>query len=252
MTASRREAFLERVRKAVTKGNRLGEADLPLPNDRVGHQHLGNDLVAAFCSALQRANGIPHAVPSWHDAGRLLRELVQQAGGRNIILSRGPWEDRLDLHWLICEGKWRVWQAPLPCPEPDWCGDDDDREERKRRLFEAEIGITGADWLIAETGSVVLVSRPEQPRSISLLPRVHIVLAGSDQILADLYDLFDASSPENLTANLTIITGPSKTGDIELKLVTGVHGPEQVHVIVVSEPRVPPHSEGVRPSAIAP
>lgn len=235
MTAANRQNFLERVRKAVAEGNRPGDSELPLPRKWVGRSRIDHDLVAAFCSALQRAGGIPHAVESWNDVGPLLKQLVQGAGGRNIVLSPGGWKERVDLDWLFRPGPWEAWQPPLPCSDTWDMESPNEGDALKRQLFAADLGITGADWLIAETGSVVLLSRPDQPRSVSLLPCVHIAIAESQRILPDLYDLFEVCSPADLTANLTIITGPSKTGDIEMKLVTGVHGPEQVHVIVVRE-----------------
>jgi len=80
---------------------------------------------------------------------------------------------------------------------------------------------------------VVLASKPDEPRSASLLPPVHIALAERSQLLPDLFDLFDLFSPvSTLPSSLTLITGPSKTGDIELKLVTGVHGPGEIHVVL--------------------
>jgi L-lactate dehydrogenase complex protein LldG len=101
-------------------------------------------------------------------------------------------------------------------------------------FFAADVGITGVDFLIAETGSLVMRSSPGQPRSISLLPPVHIALAERRQIVPDLFDLFhELGNPPALPSCLTLITGPSKTGDIELRLVTGVHGPGTVHVLMV-------------------
>ena len=80
-----------------------------------------------------------------------------------------------------------------------------------------------------------MLTRPEQPRSLSLLPPVHIAVARREQIVADLFDWFDDQQRDihKLPACVSIITGPSKTGDIELKLVTGVHGPGEVHVILL-------------------
>jgi L-lactate dehydrogenase complex protein LldG len=79
-----------------------------------------------------------------------------------------------------------------------------------------------------------MLTRPERPRSLSLLPPVHIAVARRDQIIEDLFDLFedDLKDVTSLPACVSIITGPSKTGDIELKLVTGVHGPGEVHVVI--------------------
>ena len=65
------------------------------------------------------------------------------------------------------------------------------RIERRDETFAAEAGISGVDYLIAETGSIVVLSRPEQPRSFSLLPPLYIAVAHRDEILADLFDLFE-------------------------------------------------------------
>jgi L-lactate utilization protein LutC len=111
-------------------------------------------------------------------------------------------------------------------------------EADRDALFAADLGISGVAYLVAETGSVVVASRPDEPRSLSLLPPVHIAVANRDQLVADLFDLFAALGPGGGTAPampscLTLITGPSKTGDIEMKLVTGVHGPGELHVVLV-------------------
>jgi L-lactate utilization protein LutC len=66
------------------------------------------------------------------------------------------------------------------------------------------------------------------------LPPLHVAVAGREQILPDLFDLFDGRlAADRLPASVSIITGPSKTGDIELRLVTGVHGPGEIHVVVI-------------------
>jgi L-lactate utilization protein LutC len=108
-------------------------------------------------------------------------------------------------------------------------------EVGKAEYFAADVGVSGVDYLVAETGSVVMLTRPDQPRSLSLLPPVHIAVARREQIVEDLFDLFEGSAigSSPLPACVSIITGPSKTGDIELKLVTGVHGPGEVHVVVL-------------------
>jgi L-lactate dehydrogenase complex protein LldG len=110
--------------------------------------------------------------------------------------------------------------------------------ERRPAFFNTDLGLSGVEYLIAETGSVVLATTPGQPRSLSLLPPMHVALAHRGQVLPDLFDLFEThlqARPEDMPSALLLITGPSKTGDIELKLVTGVHGPGEIHVIVVEE-----------------
>ena len=103
-------------------------------------------------------------------------------------------------------------------------------------FFAADVSITGVDYLIAETGSLICVTRADDPRSLSLLPPVHIVVADRSQLWPDLFDLFERlPDPQSgMPSCVAIITGPSKTGDIELRLVTGVHGPGEVHVVLVT------------------
>src|SRR5262249_5272053 len=100
----------------------------------------------------------------------------------------------------------------------------------REAVFAADVGITGVEAVIAETGTLVLATRPDQPRAASLLPPVPVAVAHKGQIVADLFDLFGTSE---VPACLTLITGPSKTGDVELQLVTGVHGPGEVCLVLV-------------------
>jgi L-lactate utilization protein LutC len=111
-------------------------------------------------------------------------------------------------------------------------------ETNRESLFCADIGITGVEALIAETGTIVQASRPGQPRLFSLLPPIYIAIADRSQLVPDLFDWFELiprdAAPNVLHANVSLITGPSKTGDIELRLVTGVHGPGEVHVVLIN------------------
>jgi L-lactate dehydrogenase complex protein LldG len=92
-------------------------------------------------------------------------------------------------------------------------------------------GVSRAVYGLADTGSVVLAASPDEPRSASLLPEVHISLLAEDRILPDLEALFEALEGE-LPSALAIITGPSRSADIEQKLAVGVHGPGEVHIVL--------------------
>jgi len=99
-------------------------------------------------------------------------------------------------------------------------------------LFDCEVGITDVDCAIAESGSLV-VSTNGRIRNAWVTPPIHIAIVREHQILPDLVDLF-AARPDALdAASTTIITGPSKTADIEGVLVTGVHGPAAVEIVLV-------------------
>ena len=105
-------------------------------------------------------------------------------------------------------------------------------------LASADIGITGADFAIADTGTLVLLSGPKRPRLTSLLPPVHIAILEKETIVPNIHALFArlGKSHENydkLCSCISFITGPSRTADIELNLTLGVHGPGRAIVIIV-------------------
>jgi L-lactate dehydrogenase complex protein LldG len=96
---------------------------------------------------------------------------------------------------------------------------------------EEEVGVSRAEYGLADTGSVVLAAGPDEPRARSLLPPVHVAILDAERILPGLPELFAALDGE-LPSALAIVTGPSRSADIEQKLVIGVHGPGEVHIIV--------------------
>jgi L-lactate dehydrogenase complex protein LldG len=98
---------------------------------------------------------------------------------------------------------------------------------------EDEVGVSQAAYGLADTGSVVLMAGPEEPRARSLLPPVHVAILDAEHILPGLPDLFETLGGE-LPSALAIVTGPSRSADIEQKLVIGVHGPGEVHIVIRS------------------
>lgn len=216
-----RERFLDRVREAVVEGNHLHEYPATVPErGTTGYQGAGSDPIARFLKELQTAGGHGVAVASVAEARDVIETLLGELAPKIVLLGRWQLPSELAVEKLVRDAGAEVLDADTATPA-DALG----------RYATADLGLTGCDHLLAETGSVVIRSRPEQPRSLSLLPPVHIVVATARQMLPDLFDLFAISAGP--PAGLTIITGPSKTGDIEGQLVTGVHGPGQLHVIVI-------------------
>lgn len=116
-------------------------------------------------------------------------------------------------------------------------GEDQDRHLFRNAAAQALIGVTSADFLVAESATVVIKSRPGQPRSVSLLPTIHVVVIRSTQILKntrELYALFYADET-GLGNSTMLITGPSKTADIEATLVHGAHGPRELHLFILKD-----------------
>lgn len=100
-------------------------------------------------------------------------------------------------------------------------------------IFGFDVGITSAQAAIAETGTLVLDSAHERHRLVSLVPPVHIAIVDASTIYATLGEtLAMLQNGKELSPAVTFITGPSRTADIELTLTIGVHGPQELYVII--------------------
>lgn len=111
-----------------------------------------------------------------------------------------------------------------------------DRQELRETCASADIGITSVDYALAETGTFVMLSSPHEARLISLLPPVHIAVFSRSSILANLNELLSVvPKPADQTSAMVLITGPSRTADIEQILVRGVHGPGEIYAVIVEE-----------------
>jgi L-lactate dehydrogenase complex protein LldG len=198
---SGRDSMLQAIRKAVAAGNH-GVAPPHPDRNGVGWQGAGVDVVERFCQELAAAGGTPHRAAAATAAVDIVLSLLQAKGARRALLGSDEVLASLHLDDALQRAGVEILHAEV--------GD-------KGEYFAADVGISGVDYLIAETGSIVMLTRPDQSRSLSL------------------FDWFDDKQSGNpaLPACVSIITGPSKTGDIELKLVTGVHGPGEVHVILL-------------------
>jgi len=108
-------------------------------------------------------------------------------------------------------------------------------EVTRETAAEAKIGITGMDWALADTGTLADDSTSAEQRLASSLPNIHVALVETGCILPDMRSLLTKITPGN-SGYLSLITGPSRTADIERVLTIGVHGPERLIIIFVDEP----------------
>ena len=100
----------------------------------------------------------------------------------------------------------------------------------KHEMALCDLGITEADFLLPETGTLALTSSHDKPRAVSLLPRIHLAIVRPDMLRADMHQVFAESKDHHY---LVFITGPSRTADIELTVTLGVHGPKNLHVWMI-------------------
>ena len=222
-----RNAFLDRIREATARGRAHRVAINPDANAQAAYVGGGDDLVATFLAEWIAVGGRGERVRG-HDAAReFLVTFLETCRPAAAIRWSHPLLERLEIDRLLAEHQIAV-----------RCWSDLAREgaaERWSAAFAADLGITSVDWAIAETGTLALCSLPAQGRVVSLLPATYLAILEPAQIVPDLFDLFESleTHKADLPSNVALVTGPSKTGDIELKLTTGVHGPGNVHVLVV-------------------
>ncbi len=223
-----REAFLERVRQATQAGRAYRVAPQGEVTPTTGYVGGGDDVCASFAAEANAVGGQARVVADFDAARLLLSEWLQEKRPASALVWRHDLLAKLRLGELLAELGIAQLDYETLSAMP--------REARRTTTFAADVGITTADFAIAETGTLAVFARPGQERLASLSPPCHIAVVERRQILPDLFDLFaklDEAGHDELPSNLTLITGPSKTGDIELQLTTGVHGPGDWRVIVV-------------------
>jgi L-lactate dehydrogenase complex protein LldG len=110
--------------------------------------------------------------------------------------------------------------------------------EKKENVLEAEVGITGCEALVARTGSIVISTKSTHSRTSSIYPPTHIVIAYRNNLVYDLKNYFSTINPAQLQAlpsMINILSGPSRTSDIEKTLVLGAHGPKELFVFYIDQ-----------------
>ena len=121
---------------------------------------------------------------------------------------------------------------------------EDQRREIRQKTVESFVGVTSADFCVAESATLVSKTRAGHPRTASLAPSIHVAVIDISRIVANLEELYallkhdDSHKNESLTNCLTFITGPGKTADIEATLVFGAHGPREVHLFVIGASQI--------------
>lgn len=200
-----------------------------------------SDARAAILARLRAAPAVPPPdLPPWQPpvvADRLdrFRLMLEAVHGEVHVVAAEQWRRHLRLV-LSEKGVGRVLAPPgLELDWPDLVAYDRPVEAWKDQLVDAvDAAVTRAVGAIAETGTVVLWPDAEQPRLASLLPPVHVVLLDQADIAESLAGLMAAQGwAQRMPTNLLLISGPSKTADIEQTLAYGVHGPKELIVLVL-------------------
>jgi L-lactate dehydrogenase complex protein LldG len=208
-----RDNILHRVRTALGRGAGQAVADPPAVRIRIPEVHV-ETRIASFRARLEELSGTLHRVASAGEA----RDFVASAiAGNSAVASNAPYLAECGISNL-----------------PGVRSGVTDRQELRELCATVDFGISSADYALSDTGTLVMLSSPREARMISLLPPAHIAVLPLDRMLTGLDELFTLHPcPSNETSSMVLITGPSRTADIEQILVRGVHGPGQVTVVLV-------------------
>jgi L-lactate dehydrogenase complex protein LldG len=224
-----RTAFLTTIREAAACGRAHRVALNPEATHTAAYVGGGTDLVGSFLTEWIAVGGQGERVSGAAGLREYLNRLLDSSRPRRVIRWSHELLERLNVDTLLAERQIQV--TPWSELEQQTAGD------RWPTAFAADLGITSVNWAVAETGTLALFAVPGQGRVVSLLPATYLAIIEPSQIVPDLFDLFEriGELPSDLPSNISLVTGPSKTGDIELKLTTGVHGPGNVNVVVVED-----------------
>ena len=184
----------------------------PTHDERIIRSRIDGPLIDRFIAEAEAA-GMRVSRTTGDGLPRLIATIIESGGGGITLLEPALAADRPDL-------------GDLPNVIT---------EATEAELYGATHGVVSADTGIAETGSLVRRSDARRPRGFALVPMTIIFVLGASKITADLYDILSIDDPANMPSEMVIITGPSKTADIGMKLVTGIHGPGVVHIALVDE-----------------
>jgi len=175
-----------------------------------------------------------------HAIGRLIREKQPEWGTqKSVVRWDHPLIDRLQLESLP-ELEGVAMYTTSAMEEGETSVSQGKKIAIRNQIEESFIGITSADYCVAATATLAMKSRPGQARSVSLVPSIHVAIVEEKNMLATLEELYTLlkwdkeERAEGLTNCLSLISGPSKTGDIELIMVHGAHGPRELHLFVAS------------------
>jgi L-lactate dehydrogenase complex protein LldG len=205
-----RESILHRIRTGIGRGAADPPAVPPPVRLRVPHV----DPEARIVSMLARVEALAGEGVRTADPRSVVESLI---AGKTAIASNAPYLAECGITALpgVRSGITEAGELRVLCAAADF-------------------GITSADYALADTGTLVMLASPREARLISLLPPAHIAVVPRDRILTGLDELFSlVPNPAEVTSSMVLITGPSRTADIEMTMVRGVHGPGRITVVVV-------------------
>ncbi len=208
-----REAILREVCRNL--GRECSPTAPALPPARIRIPEVSRE--ERIASMLERVAALAGRTLHAHSTAEALDYVAERTRGVASVASNAPFLRQIGV-------------TSLPGVESGFTDERNLREACAR----VDVGITSADYALADTGTLVMIASPAEARLVSLVPPAHIAVVPAERVLTGLDELFALHPlPAEETSSMVLITGPSRTADIEQILVRGVHGPGEIHVVVV-------------------
>ncbi|CAB1059758.1 hypothetical protein D1BOALGB6SA_4523 [Olavius sp. associated proteobacterium Delta 1] len=187
---------------------------------------MNDNIVQQFQKKHESLAGIVHLVTGMSEAADKVFSILQEKATTKVALSEFPEEFGQKLDQQIADKGMDVLRPPF------------NNTDLPAAFDTIQAGISWSDFAIAETGAIVEFTTDDSLRLVTALPLVHISLLRASDLVTTLMEaavpirIFYEKNP--LNANVSFISGPSRTADIEMRLILGVHGPAETHVIIVN------------------
>jgi L-lactate utilization protein LutC len=208
---------MEKVRRALGRSGPLAQApippEIPDPITRLVHTELG---LSELFSKVAKENKMLVEQVYVEELGAKVAGFLMEQGCRRIGMPKSAFLEKLGVYPAMASAGLDVKLWPQISLDES---------------YELDAGVTDVWAAVAETGSLIIRPTPDHGRALSLVPMVHVAIVQPKDIVPDLVDLMEKMAKDDGAA--VIITGPSKTADIEMQLVQGVHGPGVVKVFVL-------------------
>lgn len=242
----KREQFLEEVRKALLTGvitPARPRSELQV-NDFPPSGETKKLLIDRFIGEAVRVGALIHRAADPEEVRKHLKGITHEHNARLAVRWDDPLLDELGVDGVLAQMGVEVVVDNLRNLSESTEGEaatekaEKARAYLKQKMAEADLGLSTAHYALAETGTLVLIAGEGKGRAVTALPPVHVAVLEAERLVPSLGDFLAIASKRegkdipSLDKYISFITGPSRTGDIELALTIGVHGPGEVHIIL--------------------
>ncbi len=184
------------------------------------------ELVSQFGHELERVGGKFSGLISPSDLYNQLVQFARDSSIRSVALGDGISVSSNRIAETLAQARVEVIRTDSVS--------DGNRATLRAQIAACDLGIIEADYAIASTGTFCVVASSRRPSSLTILPPVNFIFVAADRILPSLAEVIAAVGPDRFSSNrVALITGPSRTADIEKMIVIGVHGPKQLYAAAV-------------------